>query len=257
VKANLAGLLQITKPSGFRLYLQSELARRCVANPQYSLRSFALQLGINHSTLSQLLRGKRAFTPHTIVMLGGRLGLSQAEMEIFVVRERQTGNRAVSREIRVLTQDTLALLADGSHRAILELTVLPEFVPDSRWIARTLDLTVDEVNTALSRLTRLGLLEMREPNCWVDCSDASPESQDSFVQAVISRLSEQVRQLLVMSGSKLQEEDCAPAALNLRVSAAQLPALLDLLERFQREAVPRSAAQQYQLEIQIIPINST
>jgi hypothetical protein len=31
-----------TPETSFRLFLQSELARRCGRNPQYSLRSFAL-----------------------------------------------------------------------------------------------------------------------------------------------------------------------------------------------------------------------
>ena len=54
----------------------------------------------------------------------------------------------------------MALLSDGVHRAILEMTSMEGFIPDTRWIARALDLTFDEVNMALSRLTRLGLLEM-------------------------------------------------------------------------------------------------
>jgi hypothetical protein len=46
------------------------------------------------------------------------------------------------------------------HFAILELTRLQDFQPDSRWIARVLGLNPDEVNIALARLMRLGLLEM-------------------------------------------------------------------------------------------------
>src|SRR5215831_20471357 len=113
---------EFSPSSGFRLFLQSELARRCSSNPQYSLRSFALQLGINHSTLSQLLRGKRALTPRMIKTLGARLGLRPEEIEAFVARERQAGETVVSREIRFLTMETVALLSDGSHRAILEMT---------------------------------------------------------------------------------------------------------------------------------------
>ena len=46
------------------------------------------------------------------------------------------------------------------HFAILELTRLSEFRADSRWIARVLDISVDEVNVALQRLIRLDLLDM-------------------------------------------------------------------------------------------------
>src|SRR5215467_13355636 len=119
VKTKINELIpQLSPSTGFRIYLQSELARRCLSNPQYSLRSFALQLGINHSTLSQLLRGKRAMTPRMIETLGERLKLRAEEIDAFIEREDQTGGAVISNEIRLLTVDTVALLSDGSHRAI-------------------------------------------------------------------------------------------------------------------------------------------
>src|SRR5215510_8487727 len=196
VKTKIKELIPHLSPSsGFRLYLQSEMARRLSSNPQYSLRSFALQLGINHSTLSQLLRGKRALTPRMIKNLGERLGLRPEEIEAFISRERQAADTVISREIRWLTMETVALLSDGSHRAILEMTSMEGFVPDTRWIARALDLTVDEVNMALSRLTRLGLLEMAAADRWVDRSETGASSNvggvgsEGFAQQVIRRLS--------------------------------------------------------------------
>jgi len=84
---------RLSPSSSFRLYIQSEFARRLSSNPQYSLRSFALQLGIDHSTLSQLLREKRALTPRMIKTLGARLGLRTEEIEKFVALERQGATR--------------------------------------------------------------------------------------------------------------------------------------------------------------------
>jgi uncharacterized protein (TIGR02147 family) len=249
---------------GFRLFLQSELARRCLSNPQYSLRSFALQLGINHSTLSQLLRGKRALTPRMIEALGGRLKLKPEEIEAFMERERRTGATVLSNEIRLLTVDTLALLSDGSHRAILELTHMKGFIADSRWIARTLDLTTDEVNMALSRLTRLGLLEMAEPDRWVDRSGADASGIDSagggFAQQVIRRLSERVRQLSQQSGAETQEKEdqqneiLIPAAARIEIGAGQLPAIMEFIEQLRRGAAesPRDE-KEYQIEMRLSP----
>jgi transcriptional regulator with XRE-family HTH domain len=39
--------------------MQEELRIRHESNPRYSLRAFAAFLGTGHSTLSQILRGKR------------------------------------------------------------------------------------------------------------------------------------------------------------------------------------------------------
>lgn len=241
---------KLSRSSGFKLYLQSELARRLSSNPQYSLRSFALQLDINHSTLSQLLRGKRALTPRMIKTLGARLGLRPEEIEAFVARERQAGETVVSREIRFLTMETVALLSDGSHRAILEMTSMEGFVPDTRWIARALDLTIDEVNVALSRLTRLGLLEMAAADHWIDRSESSASSEAGFAQQVIRRLSERARQLSVAK----DEEATTPAA-RIEIGAAQLPAVIGLIERLQRETADLQRDEKgYQLEIHLTPI---
>src|SRR5262249_55949193 len=156
------------------------------------------------------------------------------------------------------TMETVALLSDGSHRAILELTALEEFVPDARWIARTLDLTVDEVNMALSRLTRLGLLEMVEPNRWIDRSGARTVGNDGFSRRVINRLSEQVRRLAAAP----EEVQLAPAlestAVRVEISAAQLPPVMKMIERLRHEAAKavdvQRDNQEYRLEINLSPI---
>ena len=109
-------------------------------------------------------------TPRMIKTLGERLGFRTEEIDNYLAHEEQSGAGVVSREIRFLTMETVALLSDSSHRTILEMTSMEGFVPDTRWIARALDLSVDEVNMALSRLTRLGLLEMAAPDRWIDRS---------------------------------------------------------------------------------------
>ena len=131
----------------FRLFLQSELADRRTRNPQYSLRAFAQRLDVNHSTLSQWMRGRRPLTAKTIESLGRRLRLPAKHIRVFVE------HRNVS----------------GPDLAILELTKTVSFRPDSRWIANQLSISVDEVNVAVQRLLRLDLLQM-SANEWIDKS---------------------------------------------------------------------------------------
>ena len=56
--------------------LQAELQRRRATNPRYSLRSFARDLAVDHSTLSQILRGKRRLTGRNVRAFGRRLHLA-------------------------------------------------------------------------------------------------------------------------------------------------------------------------------------
>jgi plasmid maintenance system antidote protein VapI len=179
----------------FRAYLQTELARRCSANPKYSLRAFALHLDIDHSTLSKLLRGRRQFTTGMIQRLGGRLKLSDSQIEQFSRREASRTPSQSTSEVRRLLRDAASLVTSLRHFAILELVRLDGFRADSRWIARVLGLSIDEVNIAVTRLIHLDLLEMTSRERWTDRSGETCESVDDFAYAAIQRLSERVKQL--------------------------------------------------------------
>ena len=128
VKTNLtAAAQQMSRTTSFRLFLQQELARRCSRNSQYSLRSFALQLDKDHSTLSQLLRGKRPMTEKTIEQIGSKLGLERDLIDSFIAREKLAGpHDAPLAEVQQLTQDTAELVSDVYHYTILELVRLAD-----------------------------------------------------------------------------------------------------------------------------------
>jgi uncharacterized protein (TIGR02147 family) len=201
-KANQA-VSASTAAGSFRLHLQAELGRRCAGNPHYSLRAFARHLAVDHATLSQLLRGRRRSTPATIEKLAQRLGLDAHTIALYVADEQQAGqmheSAAAMREVQQLAHDTVNLISDWYHWSILELVRLPEFQPDTRWIARVLGITPDEVNIAVTRLVRLGLLEMRSRDQWVDRCGSATASMNDFAQATIERLQEQVHKLLAVA----------------------------------------------------------
>jgi len=117
---------QCYRPSAaarLRMVLEGEFSRRRSNNPRYSLRAFARSVRVEHSTLSQLLRGKRAITWKSIQEIASGM--------------RWTG------------------------AAILQLASEPGFRFDSRVIARQLKVSVDEVNVALSDLCLFRLIELK------------------------------------------------------------------------------------------------
>lgn len=124
----------------FRRFLQSELERRQGANPRYSLRSFARLLGVDHSTLSQILRGKRRVTARVIQTLGRRLRVRLTEIAEYCELENDA--------------------------AVLASIRRAGFQTSSRWIAVRLGIPIDAVNIALQRLLRTGMLAMRSRGTW-------------------------------------------------------------------------------------------
>ncbi len=182
----------------FRLFLQAELAGRCAANDQYSLRAFANSLGVDHSSLSQMLRGKRRITTGTITEFCKRLGVDAANTQRFMASANMSTREipaAAYDAIVQLAQDAAGLLSEWSGYAILELLRLHDFRPDSRWIANVLGISADEVNIALQRLLRLGLLEMADERHWRDRSREGIGTDASRPLATVMRLLEKVRTL--------------------------------------------------------------
>ncbi len=185
--------------ASFRQFLQAELARRCSENPRYSLRAFAQRVATDHSTLSQILRGKRRLTPRTIERIGRSLRIAPERIAHFVVFERDHPPVALavpSRDEAVrLARDLVELLTHHVHFAILELTSLEAFRPDSRWIAQVLGITADEVNVAIARLVRYRLLDMTSPTRWEDRSRVQGTAIEDFVRYAVTQLSNEAREL--------------------------------------------------------------
>jgi uncharacterized protein (TIGR02147 family) len=266
VKTNvLSTPAQPTAATSFRLFLQEELGRRCAKNSQYSLRAFARYLAIDHATISQLLRGKRPLTARTILKLGTRLGLDRTAIDRYVAHEARWGRDATTvasfREVQQLASDTASVLSEWHHYAILELTRLHDFKPDTRWIARVLGIAPDQVNLALSRLIRLGLLEMADRGRWIDKSGDITTSLAEFSQIAVRKLSEQVRRLFLSALEALPEGSCEQSSTTLAICTSRLPNVLERIDRFRRELIALFECDSvrddvYRLEIAFFPVTN-
>lgn len=124
----------------FREVLEAEFRRRRARNGRYSMRAFARALAIDHSSLSQLLRGKRRLTTRSIRRLGAILRLSSQTIEGYCAEE--------------------------NDRALLGLVGTDLFRANSRWIATVLAIPIDEVNVSLQRLVRTRALVMKSSCTW-------------------------------------------------------------------------------------------
>ena len=124
-----------------RQTLIAEFDQRRSRNTRYSLRAFARDLGTDHATLSQLLRGRRVLSPRLVRQFGRRLHLRDAD---------------------------IADACEQHHAdAILRLARLASFRPNSRWIATHTGLSLDAVNAALARLIHQRQLVMQSADRWI------------------------------------------------------------------------------------------
>ncbi len=123
-----------------RAILQIEFESRRKRNPRYSLRAFALSIGTNHGTLSQILRSQRRLTSRNIRQLGARIRLTDAQ-----IRD--------------------ACLA-GHCDSIVSLIADPRFKADARWIAIMTGIPLDDVSVALHWLLHTRRIAMLDRRTW-------------------------------------------------------------------------------------------
>ena len=168
------------KQAEFSRRLTDALSQRKAKNSRYSLRAFALLLGTDHSTLSQVLKGRRQVSAAQLTAWCGKLGIDQEEATAFAVTAAAPGASefAHAEHLRHWSAEAMSILADPTHWRVVELLRSRGFTPDTRWLAQNSGVTPDHVNIVLTRLLRLELIEMQDGGLWRVCKDCARTEED-------------------------------------------------------------------------------
>lgn len=169
-------------PKDHRELLRAEFARRCARNGRYSIRSYARDLGIAASTLTEVMSGRYGLSRAKALKVGERLRLDPEACDHFAdlfeskFHRNETRRKAAvlrvaqkSRPETTMSLDTFQVIAEWYHFALLEVVaLLPEATP--RQLGRRLGLRANVTEDAIERLIRVGLLK-RENDGLVPCDD--------------------------------------------------------------------------------------
>jgi uncharacterized protein (TIGR02147 family) len=250
------------KPHEFRVRLQEELINRCRKNPSYSLRAFARSLNIQSSALAEMLNGKRNITPKSIEKLGLVLGLSMDELNVYLVKEKKKKSKVAETEstYRQVTIDQYALISDWYHYAIIELLKVEDFRPDNAWMARVLGITKSEVNFAVERLLRLGLIEQTEAGDLVDTSTGfSTNISGNLTSTGSKQLQKQILEQSIEKLMTLPIEVRNHTSMTMAIDPKHLPEAIKRITKFRRELCDYleslgDPTEVYQLSLSLFPI---
>jgi transcriptional regulator with XRE-family HTH domain len=242
----------------FRERLQAELAARCERNPGYSLRAFANYLGIDHATLSQLMRGKRTMTEATVRRLGERIGLASGEVDAYASRGEPV--QAGSAQVRALAEDAAQVFGRWHAFAILELMRLRAFRPDVRWIARVLGVSATEVQVALQHLLRLGFLQMESPACWRDLTGGAILREEDFTMLALERFAARSREVQLASARNAPQASRAHGAVTIALAENDVGRLMKLVEQFLADVQACGAGEDgdrlYHVDLHCLPLTN-
>ena len=155
-----------------RHYILREFNLRRQRNASYSLRSFARDLHVSPSTLSEVINRKAGLSPAKAVALAQGLGLEKKEATLFgeLVKSahardghtRSLARQNVRRQLKSgdwkIEAESFAMICDWQHLAILELATLPSGKCTLDEIMKRFRLSKAEARTMTDRLRKLGYL---------------------------------------------------------------------------------------------------
>lgn len=251
--------------------LQQEWSTRREKNGSLSLRSFARFLKVSPSRLSEILSGKRQISLAMAELFCERLALAPEMKAAFISsvikqHKRKTKKSSSSDKKKIdktdptyqqLTVDAFHVISDWYHFAILNLRDCDDFENDETWIAKRLNLSVGEVRLALTRLERLGLIEMKSSG-WIRTYAHLTTSQD-VKSAGLRKGHKGILQKAIDSLEAIEVEMRDITNITMAVNPKQLPEAKAIIGRFRRKLSKLlengdSRTEVYTLAVQLFPL---
>ncbi|MEK7357423.1 MAG: TIGR02147 family protein [Bdellovibrionota bacterium] len=206
----------------FKARLQEEFSRRLRSNEQYSLRAFAAHLGIDSSSLSKILAGKRPLSEAKINDLCQRIGLENPK--------KASGPENFA-QIEV---DRFSVIADWYHFAILDLVLLKAFKPDAKWIARKLSIEPHNAMGAVERLKRLGLLVEKEGRL-VKGESFYTNYSEGVTSAALKEYQRQVIKKALVAVDDCPQDRKDITSITIAADSRKLKVAKEKIKKFRRE----------------------
>ena len=229
--------MQNTALKSLSQVLLAEYAQRRGKRASYSMRSFARQLGIGSSALSEIIRCKRNVSRAQAHRLGSKMGLAPDRLKILVDAFPETRLRRKKSETprsisyTSLDLDAYHVTSDWTAFAILSLADTEDFNSDPSWIARRLGITKAAAQSMLERLARLDMLILDEQGR-LRASGLQYSTSDEVANMAVRRSHEQNLELARTALEKQSLEKRDFTAVTLTVDPARLPEAKRKLREF-------------------------
>lgn len=161
----------------FAEYIQGELDQRKNVNPRYSLRAFANFLQIDPSSLSAVLKSKRAYPSHKIEDLFKRLetaqndrfnfllSITQFQKEQKSIKHPKKKNETLPHKDEKTLLDEITyfeVLSEWDYYAILNLIEISPATKDNEYFSERLGLSTHRTEELLYNLVKLHLIQEKE-----------------------------------------------------------------------------------------------
>lgn len=245
-------------------HIQNIFIERCRTNEQYSLRAYARSLNIPVSSMSEIMNEKRPLTKKLRQKIGQSLNMSLEQIEAFEVESITSANKSnqdkVDSDFRQIALDSFYIISEWYHYGILQLLKTSDFKKDPEWMAQRLNIEVVNVEMALERLLRVGILEEEKDGRLKDIT----LGKTSHIKSDFTN--EQLRQFQIRALEKAIESlkkdpiDLRDnTSMTMAISNKALPFAKEEIKKFRRQLTKKLEAfgepdEVYQLAIAFNPL---
>lgn len=140
-------------------HMKKTFADRCRKNPSYSLRAFSRSLGMDSSTVSSIMNGKRPLTIKSARKIVKGLDIvNPVEAQTLIAETFAEDDDDSGSNYTQVPIETAEAIAFWQHHAIMALLEVKDFKSTDRNIGERLNIPLGIVWECLDRLEKLGLI---------------------------------------------------------------------------------------------------
>lgn len=246
----------------FRKKIEEEFEERSLNQKSYSIRKFAKDLNLSPSSLNQIINGKRPLTDKMCLKIAKELELESKEIShLMGIRKIDSPKKSFSNFNRISVEQVNSI-SKWYHYAILELTYLKHFKADYEWIAKVLNIKIENVYKAVHDLQDVGFLKITEKGTWIDLLGDTNNFGNDYTAPTLRDLQKQNLQKGIYALENIPYEERVQSSITLpvskkRVSLAKKKILnfLEELDSFLKE--DEEADDIFTVSVSLFPISQT
>lgn len=256
--------------------LSEILSERVAANPSYSLRAFARDLGVSPQQLSNVMNGHRGLGPEMAQKVIQKLGLEKSQKDLFLESLRAKFSKSkIQRKIsktkiksmeaitstKNLEMDLFKIISNWHHFTLVELIKITKTKDHTlAWFSKRLGVPETEVKYSLERLERLGLIS-KGPKGWRANQDVVIADKEISTESV-RNFHRQVLEKAMMALSFQTSEERYGSSSTMPIKVKDLVRAREMIQKFRIEfdealSDPHGGEEVYALSFQFFKLTNT
>ena len=254
----------------YREILNQEFIYRKKLDSNYSLRTYAKEIGLSPSHLSDVLKFKRGISENTATIISQRINLNDNKAKYFIalVNREHGRSKKVKREaenflqtyknkpsFKLIEKDKFDIIADWYYFAILECLEIKDYDGSPLFISQKLNLPIETTLNALKKLESLNLIK-KEAGIYISTKIILKTTQDIESKALkVSHKQTLTQSIKALDSVPVQDRDFT--SITMAIDKSKLAEAKEKIKKFRRELCEfledGNKEEVYNLNIQLLP----